>query len=285
MKDEAFSSIDLVSQCMSDTERTGAFRNAIFDVVKPGDRVLEIGAGTGILSIFAGQAGAREVVAIEKDPYIAEIARTNVVNNDLQKVVKVVCSDGLNFELEDSNPFDVCILELLTTGLIEESQVEAINFLHDQELINLKSVIIPSRVDTFISLTSLDYSICGANMKMLRHLWKDFPQIQNNTLLSKPYELSSVDFSKPVLLDQEKTIDFVATRNGVVNGLFLNSLTYLARGLVLGDTLTLNAPVVIPIADVEVKVGDTLSFNVKYRFGGGFEYLSTELLKYAEKAA
>jgi predicted RNA methylase len=270
---------------MSDIERTSAFKKAIFEVVKPGHRVLEIGAGTGILSIFAGQAGAKEVVSVEKDPYLAEIVRSNVRNNNLGHVIQVICSDGLNFKLSNEKVFDVCILELLTTGMIEESQVEVVNSLYQSGLIDSQTILVPYMVDTFISLTSIDYDICGANMKMLRHLWKDFPQIQNNTLLSKPYELSSIDFSRPVDLFQEKLISFVVSKSGVVNGLFLNSLTHLSKGLILGDTLTLNAPVVVPVDDIKVVAGDILSFLIKYRFGGGFECFSAEQVNYSRKVA
>lgn len=285
MKEEAFSSIDLVTQCMSDIERTSAFKKAIFEVVKPGHRVLEIGAGTGILSIFAGQAGANKVIAVEKDPYIAEVAAANVNNNNLTGVVQVICGDGLDTKLGNNQAFDVCILELLTTGMIEESQVEVVNSLYQNGLIDSETILVPNMVDTFISLTCIDYDICGANMKMLRHLWKDFPQIQNNTFLSKPYELSSIDFSRPVDLVQEKLLNFVVSKSGVVNGLFLSSLTHLCKGLILSDTLTLNAPVVIPIDDIEATAGDILSFVIKYRFGGGFESFSAEQVNYSRKVA
>lgn len=49
--------------------------------VKQGDTVIDMGTGTGILAILASMAGARQVEAIEIDPFAADNARDNVALN------------------------------------------------------------------------------------------------------------------------------------------------------------------------------------------------------------
>ena len=68
----SYSSFHIHEEMLKDTVRTRSYQRAIMD--NPEDFkdkiVMDIGAGTGILSIFAAKAGAKHVYAIE----FAEIA-------------------------------------------------------------------------------------------------------------------------------------------------------------------------------------------------------------------
>jgi predicted RNA methylase len=55
---EIWSSTDFSHQCLLDFNRAKAFQAAIRSVVRRDDVVLDSGAGSGILSFFAAQAGA-----------------------------------------------------------------------------------------------------------------------------------------------------------------------------------------------------------------------------------
>ena len=60
------------------------------EVVRPGSRILDVGAGSAVLSIAAALMGAHEVTAIESDPLAIPAAIENVRENGVEDRVKVV---------------------------------------------------------------------------------------------------------------------------------------------------------------------------------------------------
>ncbi|MGI9584075.1 MAG: 50S ribosomal protein L11 methyltransferase, partial [Acidimicrobiia bacterium] len=85
--DSAISSFDFHHSMLADSARTQSFLKAILSTVKPGDVVVDIGAGTGVLSMFAVMAGARMVYAIEREPIIGvamEVAEANGLSDRIR---------------------------------------------------------------------------------------------------------------------------------------------------------------------------------------------------------
>jgi len=62
---------------------------ALEDMLEPGMRVLDVGAGSGILSIAAARIGAARVEAVEIDPVAASVCRENVSRNEVGEIVSV----------------------------------------------------------------------------------------------------------------------------------------------------------------------------------------------------
>jgi len=62
---------------------------ALEEAIQPGMRVLDVGTGSGILSIAAAKQGAAAVHAVDVDQVAVASARENVVENDVAGVVRV----------------------------------------------------------------------------------------------------------------------------------------------------------------------------------------------------
>lgn len=79
-----------------DAPRNQAYRQAILDnknVIK-GKTVLDVGCGTGILSIYCAQAGASKVYAVDASD-IYKIALKIVKENNYENVIEV--SRNMNY--------------------------------------------------------------------------------------------------------------------------------------------------------------------------------------------
>jgi 16S rRNA G966 N2-methylase RsmD len=113
----AFESLPIHIRMLADTARTHAFQDAIRKTVKPGDVVLDIGTGSGILAATAALAGARHVYAIERTG-IASLAQQVFDANGLKERVTLLRGSSLQLELPEKA--DVLVCELLGNDPLQE---------------------------------------------------------------------------------------------------------------------------------------------------------------------
>ncbi len=64
-------------------------------LVRPGDRVLDVGTGSGSLALAAARLGAREVLGVDLDPVAVRVANENIARNGLEAVVTARVGDLL----------------------------------------------------------------------------------------------------------------------------------------------------------------------------------------------
>lgn len=103
-----YGDIELQRRMVSDRPRTDAFAAAIHEVVQPGDVVLDVGTGTGILAMFAAKAGARKVYAIDATD-ITEVAIDLVKANGLSDQIQIL--HGRAGELQLDQKVDLIVSE------------------------------------------------------------------------------------------------------------------------------------------------------------------------------
>lgn len=277
-EEDAFSSIDLVGQCLIDEIRTKAFEKAIKKVIKPDWVAVDIGTGSGIMALFAARLGAKKVSAIEYDPCVADIARRNFINNGFKDRIELIVGDARSLRFKKNIKFDLVIMEMLTTGMIDEFQVQAVNNLHKQKVVSDSTIFIPSVQDTYISLAEMDFSMYNFEMKMVKHLWHGLSENQKYSIKSENKLLNSISFEKVIEERFNKTIALKVKKSGIINCVHISSKTHLTDKIVLGDTETLNAPVVFPIKEVTVSAGDVVNIKVSYIFGKGFQNFKIEVV-------
>lgn len=127
---------------LNDRTRTQLFLEAIRKVVRPGDVVLDIGTGTGILAAAAAQAGARHVYAVEAGG-ISKIARQVFAANGLEERVTVI--EGWSSEITLPVRADVLVTETLGNKPFSEGILELVRDAR-KRLLTPEARIIPNLV-------------------------------------------------------------------------------------------------------------------------------------------
>ena len=100
--------LDEHRQYLADTARVSAFRQAIEEVVTPGDVVLDLGAGTGILGLMACRAGAKRVYAVDEGPIIGLAHEVATANGFQDRITHV---KGLSTRVELPERVDVVLAD------------------------------------------------------------------------------------------------------------------------------------------------------------------------------
>lgn len=87
-----FLAIEIHYVMLKDRVRTSTYASFIMNTPElfQDAIVLDVGCGTGILSMFAARAGAKRVIAVDGSPPIARKAEKNVRANDLEDIITYV---------------------------------------------------------------------------------------------------------------------------------------------------------------------------------------------------
>ena len=210
---------------LHDTERNEKYFEAlqltVEDLKSEGKtyiQALDIGAGTGILSMMAAKAGANHVTACESFEPMSKTAEKVVARNGLENMIRVVNKNSKNLLVPDDMPqkADILVTEIFDTELIGEGVLPSLRDAHER-LLSAKCKVIPSHAHVNIQLIESEKLV---NMNKLRNVEVKIPrkfeecsgtaaahEIQINQLhpndmklLSDKYRMNSFDFQSPFYL-------------------------------------------------------------------------------------
>lgn len=97
--------------------------------------VLDVGAGTGILSIFCAQAGAARVYAVEASN-MAKLAEKIVKENRFERIIEVHQTkiEDFNIAGEDQRQIDIIVSEWMGFYLLHEGMLDSVLFARNKFL-------------------------------------------------------------------------------------------------------------------------------------------------------
>ncbi|XP_010271760.1 PREDICTED: probable protein arginine N-methyltransferase 3 [Nelumbo nucifera] len=164
----SYSSFGIHREMISDKVRMDAYMGAILNnpSLLNGATILDVGCGTGILSLFAAQAGASRVISVEASHKMAsvatQVAKDNGLlwngsftggNNQCTGVINVV--QGMIEELDESlnippNSVDVLLSEWMGYCLLYESMVSSVLYARDRWL-KPGGAILPDTATIFVA--------------------------------------------------------------------------------------------------------------------------------------
>lgn len=214
---------------LADVARNEAFDRAIARAIPGKGSVLDIGAGTGLLSLMAARAGAPAVFACEANAALAATATEIVAQNGYADTIGVLASSSRDLDREKvDGGVDLIVAEIFSDDLLAEGVLATIENA-SASLANEGCQVIPCAGSIRIALAWYDYDRLGIgeaagfdlslferHMKQDRKLKVDDPQL---SLRSEPATLFDFDFQSGGPFPPERTSTTLTCRGGTANGI------------------------------------------------------------------
>lgn len=143
---------------VQDENRHRTYDEALRRLIRPGSRVLDIGAGTGLFAMMAARAGASEVYACERHPAVADAARRIVAANGYADRVSILdmASSDIEPGRDIPGPVDVIIWDNLANNLFGVGAAQALQDAFDR-LSTPTAMVIPGRIELCVRLVDCQF--------------------------------------------------------------------------------------------------------------------------------
>ncbi len=278
--------LELHQAMVQDRRRVQAFHQGLLARVKPGDVVVDIGSGTGVLSFLAYKCGASRVIGLERTDII-ETARKTKELNFPDAPIEFVRTDARSGRLPEVKA-DVLVCELLGNFGLEEDIVPILRRVRSR-MLRRSGITIPSALDLVacpVQSDEVHAELTGWRRRRYHDI--DFSpfqplafnrvyHIENESLrlIAKPAVLRHVDLMSVERAPSRMSAEFVASRAAVLHGFVtwfdaeLAPSVSLSSGPRAGGTHW--GQVFFPVGDpIRVSRGEPIRLDIR-TVGGRFE--------------
>jgi predicted RNA methylase len=270
---------------------------------------LDIGAGTGLLSMMAVRAGADEAYAVEVSAHMCDVAEETTIMNgflgkilvldrDVRRMDTLHKPDGTAPEMQ--RRADMAVFEIFDSGLIGEGVLHCLTAAK-AKLLNSDAVLVPSWVTVYAQpiemrvTTAAGFDISQANrwrwrsdyegieLARCRNEWKPLGNAQ------KVFSFDFYDVEKSMKPEEIK-LNFEISENGVVNAIAMwfdlhldeeNSLStspYAEKGPTWQQAVQW-------MPEIRVKPGEQLAITARHdTFSISYEISEKEILNYQSRS-
>lgn len=270
---------------MQDPVRVNAYRDAIRRVVRPGDVVVDVGAGVGLLSLLALEAGARHVYAVDTNDAVdllAALAREGpyagsltTYRMDSRAFTPLELADVIIADLRGALPLvgdsamvmvDARRRFLRPGGTI----IPHADTLHVAPVASPDSRAVVEGWRRLAATTGVDFSglaTIAANQARRHALSAD-------AVLAEPAELGRLEYATLEPGDLALQHQFHCSRNGALTGLGTWFTSEMAPGVTLSSAPfappTVYQQMVFPMEGAySVQEGDVLDVELRAVYAGG----------------
>ncbi|KAI9207012.1 S-adenosyl-L-methionine-dependent methyltransferase [Polychytrium aggregatum] len=227
----SYAETEIHQQMLKDRVRTESYRDFMYhnkNIFK--DKVvLDVGCGTGILSMFAARSGAKQVISVDNSTIIKK-ARKIVAENELDHIITFVQGKVEDVKLPVES-VDIIISEWMGYFLLFEGMLDSVLSARDKWLAP-DGFLAPSRTDILIAaMDDSDYindnfhfwnDVYGFKMTLMKKGYADDAQVDfasADALISEPVTVKRIDIGDATVssLDFTADIQLVMTRPGRLN--------------------------------------------------------------------
>lgn len=263
---------------IEDKERTLAFQKAITEKTKKNFRVVDFGAGSGILSMFAAAAGAKKVYAVEWSR-MAPIAEKIIQENNLNQIIQIANKDIRKSKFPK---VDLLMSECLGHLGYDENTVGIFLDIRDK-LLKKGGQIIPENLTLFLAPTNFSkiyhenikpwekekysFNFQSLGKKAMNHIY--VISIKQNFLISDGKKINTCDLKTAKNYDFQVKVEFRANKKTKIYGLCGWWESRLSEKIILSTApdkpLTHWEQCFLPILPTKVEKNDVIiaQFSVK----------------------